>query len=125
MKKIFSKKEKVDKKTETSVSGGAVRTESRIDGARQYIVRKPLLTEKASRLEGDENSYVFLVHPRANKAEVKKEVQRLFNVGVVSVNMVNEPRKRKMFRGHVGFKSGEKKAIVKIEQGKKIEILPT
>jgi len=123
MKKVFSKKEK---KTEKEiVAAQESGDKSHVKGARGYIVSKPLLTEKASRLEGDENSYVFLVHPSANKSEIKKEIERLFKVGVERVNIVNEPRKRKVFRGHEGFRSGEKKAVVKIEQGKKIEILPT
>lgn len=92
---------------------------------RRYIIKKPLLTEKASLLQAEENKYVFVVHPEANKSEVKKEIERLFNVEVEGVNIINQPRKRKVWRGHVGFTAGDKKAVVTVEEGKKIDILPT
>ena len=94
-------------------------------GGGRYIIKSPLLTEKAAIMQEVASKYVFVVHPEANKSEIKKEVERLFDVKVENVNIINQPRKRHVWRGHVGFSSGEKKAIVTIEEGKKIEILPT
>ena len=97
---------------------------ARPSAARGYIIKSPLLTEKAARLEG-ENKYVFIVHKNANKPEIKKEIRRLFDAKAENITIVNQPRKRRVRKGHEGFTSGSKKAIVTIEKGKKIEILPT
>jgi len=87
------------------------------------LVLFPLLTEKSTDIQ-TENKYVFVVAPNANKSEIKKEIERLFNVGVESVNILKAKRKSRSWRGIRGHRSGYKKAIVTIEEGKKIEILP-
>ena len=124
--KIFNKEDKPKgKESATLPSTTESMSGSEAGGTGRYIVKSPLLTEKAARGESGDNKYVFLVHEKANKSEIKKEIERLFKVGVENVNIVNQPRKRKTFRGHEGFRSGSKKAIVTVEKGKKIEILPT
>ncbi len=120
-KKEKSKKEEVkkeDKKEATPVSpvGETPKTASR-------LVVRPLLTEKASFLETN-NQYVFIVDEKANKPEIKKEIERLFNVKVKKINIINKKRKRRMWRGRVGFSSGFKKTIVTVGKSDKIEVLP-
>ncbi len=87
------------------------------------ILKEPHISEKATVLT-EENKYVFKVYPQANKIETKKAVENLYGVRVRDVNIINVHRKRRMLRGIEGFKTGYKKAIVTLEKGQKIEIMP-
>lgn len=88
-----------------------------------HILETAHITEKAALLEG-KNQYVFKVKPMANKNEIKKAVSERYNVKVVGVNIINVPKKTKRLGRTTGFKSGYKKAIVCLEKGQSIEILP-
>lgn len=87
------------------------------------ILKEPHISEKATILT-DENQYVFKVYPRANKVEAKKAVENIYGVRVKDVNIINVHRKRRVLRGIEGFKPGYKKAVVTLEKGEKIEIIP-
>lgn len=87
------------------------------------LITRPLLTEKSTGLEV-QNQYVFIVDYRANKSEIKKEIEHLFDINVKSVNIINKKRKKRVWKGKVGYSPGLKKAIIKIAKGQKIEILP-
>lgn len=87
------------------------------------ILKEPHISEKATVLT-DQNKYVFKIMPRANKVETKKAVENLYGVRVKNVNIINVHRKRRVLRGVEGFKTGYKKAIVTLEEGEKIEIVP-
>ena len=87
------------------------------------VLRKPHVTEKAGDLTA-KNQYVFEIFPTANKIEVKKSVEALYGVDVDHVRIINIPRKQKIFKGRKGWSPGYKKAIVKIREGQKIEVLP-
>lgn len=87
------------------------------------ILKEPHISEKATAL-ADQNKYVFKVYPGANKIETKKAVEDLFGVKVKDVNIVNVHRKQRILRGIKGFKPGYKKAVVTLEEGQKIEIIP-
>ncbi|MCD5396519.1 MAG: 50S ribosomal protein L23 [Candidatus Pacebacteria bacterium] len=83
----------------------------------------PHITEKASYL-AEKNQYVFKVSKDANKIEIKKAIGDLFGVEVEKIRIIKVPKKRRR-RGRIeGWKKGYKKAIVKIKEGQKIEILP-
>jgi large subunit ribosomal protein L23 len=90
------------------------------------VLKTPLLTEKSNNLRLDSNQYTFLVDTDANKIEVAKEIKRLFNVDVVSVNIVNHPGKQKSRftrSGRIDGKTAKfKKTIVKIKAGQTIEL---
>ena len=87
------------------------------------IIRRPLITEKSTRLIDSENKYAFRVDPGANKMEIKEAVERLFNVKVVSVNTMNVRGKPRQLRfGHPGKRPNWKKAIVKLREGDSIEL---
>jgi len=88
------------------------------------ILKSPHVTEKASRL-AKENQYIFKIFSQANKIQVKKAVEELYNVDVLKVRIIRIHSKRKRVGGVEGKKKGYKKAIVKIKQGQKIPILPT
>jgi len=92
-------------------------------GEAYKILKEPHISEKATILT-EQNKYIFKVYPDANKIETKKAVENLYGVRVKNVNMINIPKKRKVIRGIKGTKSGYKKAIVTLEKGYKIELLP-
>jgi large subunit ribosomal protein L23 len=87
------------------------------------ILKSPHITEKASDLT-KVNQYIFKVFPRANKTEIKKAVENLYGVNVISVKIINIPPKRRTLGRISGWRKGYKKAIVKIKEGQKIELLP-
>ena len=84
------------------------------------IVKKPLLSEKANAMKKDDK-YVFKVSQRTNKLQVKKAVQQIFKVEVKSVNILNYPRKEKLFHNIKGFRAGFKKAVVTTAKNNRID----
>ncbi len=86
---------------------------------REVIIR-PVLTEKSYRAL-EEGKYTFEVHPKANKIEIAKAVEKVFNVRVKSVNTVNVKSKPRRLGWHQGRTRIWKKAIVTLEPGQKIE----
>ena len=87
------------------------------------ILREPLTTEKTYGLR-EEGKYAFIVHPRANKVEVKRAVESLFEVDVVSVNIINLPAKRRRAgRRWIESAPAKKKAIVRLAPGQSIRAL--
>lgn len=85
-------------------------------------IKKPHISEKASDL-AEVNQYIFEISPNYNKNEIKKAVEGLYGVNVLSVNMVKIPHKKRRLGKTEGFRKAYKKAIVKIKEGQKIEIL--
>jgi large subunit ribosomal protein L23 len=92
-------------------------------GEAYKILKTPHITEKATDLTG-RNQYVFKIWERANKTEVKKAIEDVFGVDVVSIKIINIPRKKRRLGRIEGFRKGYKKAIVRIKEGQKIEVLP-
>ncbi len=92
-------------------------------GLSYKALRFPHISEKATLLL-DKNQYTFRVFPNANKQEVKKAVEEVYNVDVLSVNIIAIPRKSRKVGRISGWRKGYKKAIVKIKEGQKIEVLP-
>ena len=92
----------------------------------QILVR-PLITEKMTNISADQpGKYGFLVNPRANKIEIKKAIEKKFDVHVVDVRTINHAGKTKsQFRKSGKFEGKTarfKKAIVKLKEGEKIEL---
>jgi large subunit ribosomal protein L23 len=85
------------------------------------IVKRPIVTEKSTKLS-EKNKYTFEVDKNANKIEIKHAVEELFNVKVVSVNVINEIAKAKRVGTHSGFKPAVTKAIVTLAAGFKIDV---
>ena len=86
------------------------------------IIKKPIITEKSMLLVEENNTYTFSVDKRANKIQIKKAVEELFNVKVVKVNKIITTPKKKRVGQYQGFKPQVTKAIVKLAEGSKIEI---
>ena len=89
---------------------------------REYkIIRKPLITEKGTILKDENNQLVFEVDPRSNKSEIKKAVEKLFKVTVVSVKTQNKLGKPKRLGRSVGRRRNWKKAIVTLKEGNRVD----
>ncbi|OGN09201.1 MAG: 50S ribosomal protein L23 [Candidatus Yanofskybacteria bacterium RIFCSPHIGHO2_02_FULL_41_11] len=78
------------------------------------------VSEKASLLNSF-NQYVFKVDTHANKAEVKKQVEKVFSVKVRDVKILIMPEKRRDMGRHPGVKPGFKKAVVRLQEGHSID----
>ena len=85
------------------------------------VIRRPVITEKAMK-SSEHNQVVFLVDVNAPKTDVKKAVESVFGVKVVSVNTLRQQGKQKMFRGIKGVRNETKKAIVTLAEGQSIDV---
>lgn len=86
-----------------------------------HVLKRPLITEKATLLKETANSVAFAVDPRANKKQIRDAVEALFKVKVVDVKTMNVPGRIKRRGRTVGRRSGWKKAIVVLKAGDRIE----
>jgi|TARA_B110000967_G_scaffold117234_1_gene119958 large subunit ribosomal protein L23 len=84
-------------------------------------IRQPIVTEKATILS-EQNKTVFKVHSGANKKSIKKNIEKLFKVTVVKVNIINTKRKKKIKQGKISIKPGFKKAIITLKKGQSIDL---
>ena len=84
-------------------------------------IRQPIITEKATILS-EQNKTVFKVHSGANKKSIKKNIEKLFKVTVIKVNIINQKRKKKIKQGKVSIKPGYKKAIITLKKGQSIDL---
>lgn len=99
------------------------RSKKRVAERAYKVLHSPHIAEKATDFE-KENKYVFKVWPKANKIEIKKAIEDTYGVYVEKVKIINIHRRRKRLGRQMGWKKGYKKAIIKVKEGQKIEILP-
>ena len=86
------------------------------------VLKKPVLTEKSLLLQQNENKYTFDVDLTANKTEVKVAVEKMFDVKVESVNIMNVKPKTKRMGRYVGKTKRRRKAIVNLKEGYSINL---
>lgn len=87
------------------------------------IVRRPLITEKGTDISTDHNGYTFLVAPHANKVQIRKAIEELFEVKVLKVRTMVRQGKPKG-RGARSFHRPDwKRAIVTLAEGHSVEFL--
>jgi len=84
------------------------------------IIVRPIITEKSTSIT-ESGKYTFEVQQGANKVEVKKAVEEIFKVNVVSVNIVNVRRKARRVGRYEGFRPAVKKAVVTVAEGQTID----
>ena len=84
-------------------------------------IRQPIITEKATILS-EQNKTVFKVHSGANKNSIKKNIEKLFKVKVLKVNIINTKAKKKIKQGKLSTKPGYKKAIITLKKGQSIDL---
>ena len=85
------------------------------------VILAPVVSEKSYGLI-DNNAYTFMVHPEANKTEIRQAVEKIWDVKVLSVNTINRKGKTKRFRFTQGRRADTKRAIVKLREGDKIDL---
>ena len=86
------------------------------------IIKRPLLTEKGQDLRDVEGKYMFEVSPEANKIEIAKAVEQLFEVRVHKVNTQWVRGKMKRVGRHLGKKPNWKRAVVTLREGDTIDL---
>lgn len=90
------------------------------------VILRPRLTEKSTRLREEASrwkksgpSFVFEVHPGANKIQIKQAVEAIFGVEVAHVRTVNTVPKKRRYGRFIGDRPARKKAYVTLKQGSK------
>ena len=86
------------------------------------ILLQPLLTEKITAMRETNNTLGFLVHPDANRVQIKQAVETLLKVKVERVNVMNVRGKVKRLGRFSGKRSDWRKASVKLKPGEKVEL---
>jgi len=86
------------------------------------IIHSQIISEKGTELAEKNNQYLFRVANSANKIEVGKAVEKIFNVKVVSTNILNRIGKNKRRGAIPGRTSDSRRAIVKLEAGNTISL---
>jgi large subunit ribosomal protein L23 len=85
------------------------------------VIRAPRVSEKTVRAQ-EHNQYAFEVAPDATKADIKTAVEKIFDVQVRAVNVVNVKGKTKAFRYRNGRRSDTRKAYVTLAEGQSIDV---
>ncbi len=86
------------------------------------VIRKPLVTEKVTRMQEKLNQYVFEVERSAGKIEIKRAVEERFKVHVTAIRTITLPGKVKRMGRFSGRRPDRKKAIVTLVKDEKIEL---
>ena len=96
-----------------------------MDDPRDVLIR-PVVSEKSYGLS-EKGVYIFVVAPEANKIEIRRAVEHVFNVRVTNVNTINRPGKRKRNRRQSSFgkRPDTKRAIVTLAAGQSIALFET
>ena len=81
----------------------------------------PIVTEKSTKIS-EYNKIVFKVPANADKKNLKKNIEKIFKVNVVKVNIINKTNREKLTRGRNVKISGFKKAIVTLKKGQNIDL---
>ncbi|CCP88076.1 50S ribosomal protein L23 [Candidatus Phytoplasma solani] len=87
------------------------------------LIKTPIITELTNKLIERQNKYTFKVSKKANKIEIKKALEHIFQVKVLSVNTSNILPRFKRKGRFEGYTASYKKAVVKVASGQKIDIL--
>lgn len=85
------------------------------------IIRRPIITEKTNIQKDEANQVTFEVNPRANRIEVKRAVEKIFNVKVSDARTMNVTGKFKRRGRILGKRRNWKKAVVTLMPGERIE----
>ena len=81
----------------------------------------PMLTEKTTNLS-EQNKVVFSVPREANKRNLKNNIEKIFKVNVVKINIINKQNRTKITRGRKVKVQGYKKAIITLKKGQSIDL---
>ena len=81
----------------------------------------PLVTEKSTNLS-EQNKIIFKVNAKANKKNIKTNIEKIFKVNVTKVNIINKRTRIKLTRGKKVRVKGYKKAIITLKKGQNIDL---
>tara|TARA_B100000214_G_C23594008_1_gene457630 strand:- start:197 stop:499 length:303 start_codon:yes stop_codon:yes gene_type:complete len=81
----------------------------------------PIVTEKSTNLSS-QNKVTFKVPNKANKKNLKKNIEKIFKVNVTKINIINKQARTKLTRGRKIKVSGYKKAIITLKKGQSIDL---
>ena len=81
----------------------------------------PVITEKSSNMS-TQNKVVFKVRDDANKKTLKKNIEKIFKVNVIKINIINKQLREKITRGRKIKVTGYKKAIITLKKGQNIDL---
>ena len=84
-------------------------------------ILSPMVTEKSTNLS-EQNKIVFKVPSKANKENLKKNIEKIFKVNVVKINIINKQNRKKLTRGRKVKVPGFKKAIITLKKGQNIDL---
>jgi large subunit ribosomal protein L23 len=87
------------------------------------IIRRPIVTEKASAMKAEANKVVFDVKRTATKIDIKRAVEAAFSVTVTDVATMNFRGKQKRVGRTMGQRSNWKKAVITLKEGDDIDVL--
>ena len=95
----------------------------RFNGRLADVIRRPLITEKATPAI-DPSKYTIEEDHRAAKPDIKAAVEQLFDVKVVGVSTMNPPRRSRRVGRFAGKRAQVKKAVVRLADGNAIQLFP-
>ncbi len=81
----------------------------------------PVVTEKSTNLS-EQNKIIFRVQKKANKKNLKKNIEKIFKVNVTKINIINKKTRNKLTRGKKVKIKGYKKAIITLKKGQNIDL---
>ena len=84
-------------------------------------ILSPFVTEKSTNLS-EQNKIVFKVPSKANKKNLKKNIEKIFKVNVTKINIINKQKRTKVARGKKIKVKGFKKAIITLKKGQSIDL---
>ena len=84
-------------------------------------ILSPMVTEKSTNLS-EQNKIVFKVPSKANKINLKKNIEKIFKVNVTKINIINKQNRTKIARGKKIKVRGYKKAIITLKKGQSIDL---
>jgi large subunit ribosomal protein L23 len=84
-------------------------------------ILSPMVTEKSTNLS-EHNKIVFKVPSKANKVNLKKNIEKIFKVNVTKINIINKKNRIKVTRGKKIKVQGYKKAIITLKKGQNIDL---
>ena len=84
-------------------------------------ILSPIVTEKSTILS-DQNKIVFKVPSKANKINLKKNIEKIFKVNVTKINIINKQPRKKIVKGKKVQVMGYKKAIITLKKGQNIDL---
>ena len=87
-----------------------------------HVIIRPLVTEKSTHQQTTRNAYAFQVHRDANKPQIKKAVEELYNVKVADVRTMNRKGKPRRSKTKMTKTADWKRAVVVLEENSRIEL---